>query len=144
MDHVNALKQLFENRLSMSETRFVGRTCLGKIENDLMGKIEFGSFPRSDFYAYLNVSVLERTNGIVDQITFALSDVIGIKQVNGTETIPGLIFKGGQLSWDFDITEADCQELAETVNRYFGMFQRMTAEQTPAHCAGALPDHVID
>lgn len=144
MDHVNALKQLFENRLSMSETRFVGRTCLGKIENDLMGKIEFSSFPQADFYAYLTISVLERTSGIVDQITFALSDVIGIKQVNGTGTIPGLISQGEQLAWDFDITEADCHELAETVNRYFEMFQCMTAEQTPAHCAGALPDHIID
>lgn len=94
MDYMNALKQLFENRLSMSETRFVGRTCLGKIDNDLMGKIEFSSVPQADFYAYLNVSVLERTSGIVDRITFALSDVIGIKQVNGTGTIPGLISQG--------------------------------------------------
>lgn len=62
-----------------------------------MGKIEFSSVPRADFYAYLNVSVLERTSGIVDRITFALSDVIGIKQVNGTGTIPGLISQGERL-----------------------------------------------
>ena len=66
MDQIDELKRIFENRTCMSENRFVGRTCMGRIDRDLMGKIEFDRSPMDFEYSRLKVSVIERTRGIVD------------------------------------------------------------------------------
>lgn len=50
MGHIDELKRLFENRIVMSENKFFGRTCMGRIENGLMGKIEFHNPSGREFF----------------------------------------------------------------------------------------------
>lgn len=93
MGHIDELKRLFENRIAMRETKFFGRTCMGRIEDGLMGKIEFHNNSGRAFFPHLKVSVFERTNGMVDQMIFLMMDVIGEKQKNGSAIIPAFIQK---------------------------------------------------
>lgn len=39
------LKRLLEQRISMWEAHYIGRTCLGKIDESLRGKIELTKGP---------------------------------------------------------------------------------------------------
>ncbi len=65
-----------ENRICMSESRFVGRTCMGRINRDLMGKIEFVQSPMDFEYSSLKVSVIERIRGTIYQVKFLCFQVI--------------------------------------------------------------------
>ncbi len=143
MGHIDELKRLFENRIAMSETKFFGRICMGRIEDGLMGKIEFHNTSGREFFPHLKVSVFERTNGMVDQMTFLMMDVIGEKQKNGCAIVPALIHSEGELVWNFDITEGDCKELVDAVNEYLEMFQSLEERQAQLQNSHALPDHVL-
>ncbi|MBS6953759.1 MAG: hypothetical protein KH230_11060 [Enterocloster asparagiformis] len=143
MGHIDELKRLFENRIAMRETKFFGRTCMGRIEDGLMGKIEFHNNSGRAFFPHLKVSVFERTNGMVDQMIFLMMDVIGEKQKNGSATILALIHSEGKLVWNFDITEEDCKKLVDAVNEYLEMFQSLEERQAQIQNSYALPDHVL-
>lgn len=143
MGHIDELKRLFENRIAMRETKFFGRTCMGRIEDGLMGKIEFHNKSGRAFFPHIKVSVFERTNGMVDQMIFLMMDVIGEKQKNGSATIPALIHSEGKLVWNFDITEEDCKELVDAVNEYLEMFQSLEERQAQIQNSHALPDHAL-
>lgn len=143
MGHIDELKRLFEKRIAMREPKFFGRTCMGRIEDGLMGKIEFHNNSGRAFFPHLKVSVFERTNGMVDQMTFLMMDVIGEKQKNGSAIIPALIHSEGKLVWNFDITEEDCKELVDAVNEYLEMFQSLEERQAQLQNSHALPDHVL-
>ncbi|WP_180994580.1 hypothetical protein [Clostridium sp. chh4-2] len=143
MGHIDELKRLFENRIAMSETKFFGRTCMGRIGDGLIGKIEFHNTSGREFYPHIKVSVFERTNGMVDQITFLMMDVIGKNQKNDSAIIPALIHSEGKLVWNFDITEEDRKELVDAVNEYLGMFQSLEERQAQLQNSHALPDHVL-
>ncbi len=143
MGHIDELKRLFENRIAMRETKFFGRTCMGRIEDGLMGKIEFHNNSGRAFFPHLKVSVFERTNGMVDQMIFLMMDVIGEKQKNGSAIIPALIHSEGKLVWNFEIIEEDCKELVDAVNEYLEMFQSLEERQAQIQNSHALPDHVL-
>lgn len=143
MGHIDELKRLFENRIAMRETKFFGRTCMERIEDGLMGKIEFHNNSGRAFFPHLKVSVFERTNGMVDQMIFLMMDVIGEKQKNGSAIIPALIHSEGKLVWNFEITEEDCKELVDAVNEYLEMFQSLEERQAQIQNSHALPDHVL-
>ena len=145
MDQADELKRLFENRIGMSEPRFVGRTCMGRIEKDLMGKIEFDRSPLDPDYTRLKVSVLERTRGTVDQMTFLMSDVIGMKRQDKKNVIPGFSVCNGSTSWNCRITEEDRKKLVEAVNGYLEMFQSVEEKQTQDQNlgTGALPGNIL-
>ena len=74
------IKKILENKISMREVRYIGRTCFGKIDENLRGKIELTKGPLENRFSRIQISVLERTNGLVDQMTFLISDVTGLKQ----------------------------------------------------------------
>ena len=50
------------------DMHYVGKACYGRLEENLRGKIELGQGFMDSGYTRLTVSVLERTNGLVDQI----------------------------------------------------------------------------
>ena len=145
MDQIDELKRIFENRTCMSENRFVGRTCMGRIDRDLMGKIEFDRSPMDFEYSRLKVSVIERTRGIVDQMTFLMSDVIGLKRSDKKRVIPSFSVSGGAITWNCRITEDDRKKLAEAVNGYLEMFQSVEEKQTEDQNleVGVLPGNII-
>ena len=74
------LNKMFEGRIEMQDIHYVGKACYGRLEENLRGKIELGQGFMDSGYTRLTVSVLERTNGLVDQMKFLISDVTGLKQ----------------------------------------------------------------
>ena len=119
------LKKMFEGRIAMQDMHYVGKACYGRLEENLRGKIELGQGFMDNGYTRLTISVLERTNGLVDQMKFLISDVTGLKQEIDGERIAGPELRSYKDSvwWNCEMEETDYQKLAEAVNGYLSLFQ---------------------
>ena len=112
------LKKMFEGRIAMQDMHYVGKACYGKLEENLRGKIELGQGFLDSGYTRLTVSVLERTNGLVDQMKFLISDVTGLKQETEGERMAGPELRSYKDSvwWNCEMEEEDYQKIAEAVS----------------------------
>lgn len=143
------MKRLLGQRISMREAHYIGRTCLGKIDENLRGKIELTKGPLEDGFSRIQVSVLERTSGLVDQMTFLIGDVTGLKQDmdNNKLVYPMLSTYENRSSWNCDMTEEDCQNIAESINGYLELFQseelHQGQQEQEMEQPGALPAILI-
>ena len=119
------LKKMFEGRIAMQDMHYVGKACYGRLEENLRGKIELGQGFMDNGYTRLTISVLERTNGLVDQMKFLISDVTGLKQEIDGERIAGPELRSYKDSvwWNCKMEEVDYQKIAEAVNGYLSLFQ---------------------
>ena len=136
------MKRLLGQRISMREAHYIGRTCLGKIDESLRGKIELTKGPLENGFSRIQVSVLERTSGLVDQMTFLIRDVTGLKRV-----YPMLSTYENRSNWNCDMTEEDCQKIAEAINGYLELFQsedlHQGQQEQEMDQSGALPAILI-
>ena len=147
------LKKMFEGRIEMQDIHYVGKACYGRLEENLRGKIELGQGFMDSGYTRLTVSVLERTNGLVDQMKFLISDVTGLKQENDGERMAGpeLSSYKDSVWWNCEMEEADYQKIAEAVNGYLSLFQleELVHEQQKGEVQvqevqeGALPSNIL-
>ena len=119
------LKKMFEGRIAMQDMHYVGKACYGRLEENLRVKIELGQGFMDNGYTRLTISVLERTNGLVDQMKFLISDVTGLKQEIDGERIAGPELRSYKDSvwWNCEMEETDYQKIAEAVNGYLSLFQ---------------------
>ncbi len=147
------LKKMFEGRIEMQYIHYVGKACYGRLEENLRGKIELGQGFMDSGYTRLTVSVLERTNGLVDQMKFLISDVTGLKQETEGGRIAGPELRSYKDSvwWNCEMEEADYQKIAEAVNGYLSLFQleELVHEQQKGEVQvqevqeGALPSNIL-
>lgn len=119
------LKKMFEGRIALQEVRYVGKTCFGRLEGELRGKVELERGPMDFGFSRIHVSVLERTSGLVDQMKFLISDVIGLKKglYENRFLSPEFHVYDREGSWNCEMGEADYEKLAEAINGYLEMFQ---------------------
>ena len=147
------LKKMFEGRIEMQYIHYVGKACYGRLEENLRGKIELGQGFMDSGYTRLTVSVLERTNGLVDQMKFLISDVTGLKQETEGGRIAGPELRSYKDSvwWNCEMEEEDYQKIAEAVNGYLSLFQleELVHEQQKGEVQvqevqeGALPSNIL-
>lgn len=147
------LKKMFEGRIAMQDMHYVGKACYGRLDENLRGKIELGQGLLDSGYTRLTVSVLERTNGLVDQMKFLISDVTGFKkEADGERMVgPELNSYEDSIWWNCEIGEADYQKIAEAVNGYLSLFQseelvqgqKEGESQTQDEQVGALPGNIL-
>lgn len=140
------IKKILENKISMREVRYIGRTCFGKIDENLRGKIELTKGPLENGFSRIQISVLERTNGLVDQMTFLISDVTGLKQDMDHDKLvyPVLSTYEDWSGWNCNMTEGDYQNIAEAINGYLELFQSEELHQgQEIELPGTLPSNII-
>ena len=143
------MKRLLGQRISMREAHYIGRTCLGKIDESLRGKIELTKGPLENGFSRIQVSVLERTSGLVDQMTFLIRDVTGLKREvdDNKQVYPMLSTYENRSNWNCDMTEEDCQKIAEAINGYLELFQsedlHQGQQEQEMDQSGALPAILI-
>lgn len=82
------LQKLFADGKIISEPKFVGRSCTGKLDADLRVRVQFVTSGFADHYDAISVTVLNRTDGVVDRLRIRLRDVLGQKQVPGNPNFP--------------------------------------------------------
>lgn len=78
-DFEKELRKLFADGQIISEPKFVGHSCTGKLDADLRVRVQFVTSGFADHYDAISVTVLNRTDGVVDRLRIRLRDVLGQK-----------------------------------------------------------------
>ena len=91
------LRKLFEHSDLVDRPQFSGRVCVGDLGKDLRVRVEFLSTHISSQYDAIRLTVLNRTEGVVDRTLLRFQDVWGKKPVPGN-----LYFRDGVLAYLWD------------------------------------------
>lgn len=91
------LRKLFADGTVIGSPTFAGRACLGTLGKDLRARVQFVTSGHADHYDVISVTVLNRTDGVVDKLRLRLKDVLGVKQVPGNPN-----FRSGVLPYIWD------------------------------------------
>ena len=118
------MRNFFGNSELLQDAHFCGRTCLARLDEDLRVKLQLTTTGIIDQYDAVKLSIINRTDGVVDQQLFRFSDIIGKQLRNGRDAIEPHIWEyDGKPSWYLPITQADRTQIADTILDYVGMYQ---------------------
>ncbi len=115
------LRKLFADGTVIGSPKFTGRACLGTLGKDLRDVI--------------SVTVLNRTDGVVDKLRLRLKDVLGVKQVPGNPNFrngvaPHIWEDSGKVEWyAFRPSAADYSAMRQAVSEYLGVFRDRVTER---------------
>ena len=128
------LRKLFGSGEIMQNPKFVGRVCLGELGGDLRARAEFVTMGWADHYEALKLTVLNRTDGEVDQLTLSFRDVLGRKTVSDPSCpkgiIPGINAYGDKAWWQiYQPIAADYQCLRQVADDYLNAFREQIQER---------------
>ena len=131
----NELRKLFDHDIVFADTRFVGRTCYGKLSDHVRVRAEFITLGRTDKYEALEVSLINRTKGVIDTTVIRFGDLFGIKQVSNPNFKDGIIpyiWKSGERTewYVYQPTKADYKALSDSVDNYLEVFREPAQEQS--------------
>ena len=105
---------------------FAGRACLGTLGKDLRARVQFVTSGHADHYDAISVTVLNRTDGVVDKLRLRLKDILGVKQVPGNPN-----FRNGVAPhiWEDSGNAADYSAMRQAVSEYLGVFRDRVTER---------------
>lgn len=131
------LRKLVENSDILQNPAFIGRACFGDVGNDLRARIEFVINGTIDHYSALQMTMMNRTNGVVDRLTLRLEDIIGVKSIPGNPNFPrGVsphiwVYQGKAEWYAYKPTPEDYHKLRESIKDYVDVF-RPLKERKPS------------
>ena len=118
------LRLMFGNNCIIDEPKIVGRTLLGKIDDDLRVKLQFVSTGISKHYDAIQVSVINRTEGLVDRETMLFGDIIGQKATPCDKVNPYMWEESSHTAyWYTPVSVSEKAKIADAVLDYVGMYQ---------------------
>lgn len=118
------MRQMFEDNDLLQEAKFLGKTMLAKLDDDLRIKIQFIASHISDEFDTVQLSIINRTEGVVDKQDFKFSDIIG--QYNHPARTPmdyHMWEYNNKPEWYTPISLEDKARIADTVLNYVAMYQ---------------------
>ena len=71
------MRQMFEDNDLFQDAKFLGKTMLAKLDDDLRIKLQFIASHISNEFDTVQLSIINRTDGVVDKQDFIFSDIIG-------------------------------------------------------------------
>lgn len=130
------LRKIMENRDIVDNMTFVGRSCFGDIGKDLRARIEFAIDGTIDHYSALRITILNRTNGTVDQMKIRLDEILGIQKVLNSNFPEGIspyiwIYRSKPEWYVFKPGPNDYKKIGDTIRSYVDVF-RSCEERKPA------------
>lgn len=118
------LKTMFTSNDIIEEPKISGKTLIGRIDTDLIVKLQFITTEVSNNYDAINVKIINRTTGPVDEQRFMFSDIIGTQQTKSGNVVNPHIWKTvNNTDWYIPITITQKAEIGDAVLDYVGMFQ---------------------
>lgn len=118
------MRKLFAENELLKDARFCGKTCLARLDDDLRVKLRFVTTGIADQYDAIKLSIINRTDGAVDQQTFLFSDIIGKQRRNGGDLIRPHIWEyRDDPCWYIPITQSDREQIKDAVLGYVAMYQ---------------------
>lgn len=122
------MRMMFGDTDIIHDPKFVGRTMVGKLDDDLRVKLQFISTGISKHYDAIHISILNRTEGVVDKETMTFGDIIGVKNTNISDRVNPYMWEEsvGKAYWYTPVTLSEKAQIADTVLDYVGMYQDQT------------------
>ena len=119
------LRRMFGDAENISDAVFVGRTMLGKLDDELRVKAQFISTHIAKHYDAIQVSIFNRTDGVVDKETMIFGDIIGQKMTRCSDKVNPYMWEEsiGKAYWYTPISITEKAQIADTVLDYVGMYQ---------------------
>lgn len=112
----NELKKICGSCDTLYDKRYVGRACLGRIDENITAKVEFVTLGVADQYTALRASVINRNEGKIDSVTIRLKEVMAAPN-------PHIWDDYGKIEWyGCKPTAADYKNLSESVESYLEAF----------------------
>lgn len=125
------LRKLFAGNSLLTDTKFVGRSCYGRLTDTINMKAQFITGSISNQYTALKITLLNRSEGQIDSTVLRLQDLWGMKEVNNPNfkagVSPHLWMDGDKLHWYvYQPTPADFEVLSEEIENYLEVFAEPT------------------
>ena len=118
------MRQMFGDSDIIHDAKFVGRTMLGKLDDDLRVKLEFIATHISGQFNAVKASIINRTEGVVDQQVFKFADIIGAYNRPGMSPIaPHMWEYAAKPEWYTPVTLSQKAQIADRVLDYISMYQ---------------------
>ena len=119
------MRQMFGNSDIIKDAKFTGRTMLGKLDDELRVKLQFVSTFISKQYDAIQVSIINRTDGVVDKETIRFGDIIGQKNTNITGNVNPYMWEESisKAYWYTPVSISEKAQIADAVLDYVGMYQ---------------------
>ena len=118
------MRQMFDDEDIFHDAKFVGKTMLAKLDDDLRIKLQFVSSHISGQYDTVQMSIINRVEGVVDKQNFKFSDIVGPYNRPGREPLNHHMWEyQGKPEWYTPITLAEKAQIADTVIGYAEMYQ---------------------
>ena len=128
------LRKLFADGAIIEDPKFVGRACLGNLGGDLRVRAEFITINMLGEYDALRLTVLNRTEGVVNRNDLLFKDIPGTKSVPNTPyrgTSPYIRNNNGKMEWcGYRPTPADFETLRQVADDYLDVFRERMPERT--------------
>lgn len=114
------LEKIFgDSEFLSADTVITGKTLITKIGEDLRAKVDFVTINVHKQYEGLRLSIINRTQGVIDSHQFNFVDIIGLK--NGFA--PHIWETDGNAKWfRSEPTYSDYRKLQDAVEEYIAMF----------------------
>lgn len=124
------MRQMFGDSDILHDAKFVGKTMLAKLDDDLRVKLQFIASHVSGQFDTVQMSIINRTDGVVDKQNFKFSDIIGKCLRPGREPLDYHMWEyNNKPEWYTPISLTDKARIADTVLDYAAMYldQSMTS-----------------
>ena len=117
------MRQMFEGDDILQDAKFVGKTMLAKLDDDLRIKLQFIASHISGQYDTVQMTIINRTDGVVDKQNFKFSDIIGKYTRPGRDPLDYHMWEyQGKPEWYTPISLTDKARIADTVMDYAEMY----------------------
>lgn len=118
------MRQMFGDSDIFQEPKFTGKTMLAKLDDELRIKLQFTASYIGGQFDSIQMTVINRTDGVVDKQQFKFSDIIGKFTRPGREPLGYHMWEyQGKPEWYTPISIADKARIADAVLDYAAMYQ---------------------
>lgn len=118
------MRKFFADSDVISNQTYVGKTMLGRLDEDLRVKLEFVTGIVAHRYNGIRAQVINRTEGQIDSQVFKFSDILGPDPVRGANTEIYIWDDSGKPDWyGYRPSPAAVEKVADTINDYLSLYQ---------------------
>jgi hypothetical protein len=118
------MRQMFGDSDILQEAKFTGKTMLAKLDDELRIKLQFTASYIGGQFDSIQMTVINRMDGVVDKQQFKFSDIIGKFTRPGREPLDYHMWEyQGKPEWYTPISLTDKARIADAVLDYAAMYQ---------------------
>ena len=111
--------------------KYVGRACVGRLDDDIVVKMEFESTMIRDKYNALRVTLMNRSEGKIDSQLIRFNELWGVKHIRSNDIEPHIWKYNDELSlYCYTPTVAELKALSQSVDDYLACFAEPAYEES--------------